>query len=165
MRQVNFGNSDSAAALASKHAAVFDQTFRDVRLAHRSTDNISTMPRRDDVYRTRGRNVCDYDTLLIPQTNVGDDGQRHLLREWLAAIGDDSESLTVGIVRETNGCVSCFYHRTKLRHRLELRLRSVRERCVRIVVNCENFASQPRQPFGTENEHAPLQQSTATVSF
>src|SRR5262245_17549229 len=55
--QVNFGNSDAAAALATKHSVVFDQSLGDISLSHWNTHHASTMTRRNDVDRTGRGNV------------------------------------------------------------------------------------------------------------
>src|SRR5688500_5474626 len=59
MSQMNFGNCNSTTAFAAEYPLGFNQSFRDISLAHRSTNNISTVMRCDDVYRTGRRNICD----------------------------------------------------------------------------------------------------------
>src|ERR1041384_991735 len=84
--QMNFGNSDATAAFATKHSVVFDQTFGDISLSDRNTDNAAPMTRRDDVDRAGRRNVCDDRARFPAQTNISGDGERHLFREWLAKV-------------------------------------------------------------------------------
>src|SRR5689334_19571586 len=104
----------------------------------------------DDVNRTRRRDVRDDRADFLSQTNLGRDRKRHLFRKWLAKIADDSKALAIGVMREADGGAARLNHRTKLGHSFRLGLGSVREWGVGIVVNCEHFAPQFRQPLRTQ---------------
>src|SRR5215217_7570525 len=125
VRQMNFRNSDPATALTTKHAVMLDQTLGDVSLAHRRAHHASTMTRRDDVNRTRRRNIRDNHAGFLSQTNLSGNGERHLFGERLAKVADDSQALAIGVMSETDGGAASLHYRTELGHSLGLGLGSV----------------------------------------
>src|SRR5262245_196377 len=109
---MNFRNSNPATAFASKHAVMFDQPFGDVGLAHGSSYNTTTMPRRDQIHCAGCGNVGDDRPGFLSQTNISGDGERHLFREWLAKVADDSQALAIGVMGETDGGAASLNNRT-----------------------------------------------------
>ena len=101
----------------------------------------ATVASSDDVNGIRSRNICNYCTSLLPQTNISSDGKGHFFGEWIAKVADDSQALAIGVMGEADGSAAGLHYRTELGHSLGLRLGSVRERGTGIIVNCKNFAS------------------------
>src|SRR6267378_1760891 len=68
----------------------------------------------------------------------------------MAQFGHDSQSLSVGVVSETNVGMAGFNNRTELGHGLWRWFRPVWKRAVWIIINRQDFAAEFRQP--TRNE-------------
>src|ERR1051326_6539015 len=101
MRRVNFRNANATTAFTTQHAVGFEQTFRDVSLAHRRAHDVAAVLRGDQLDRLRCGNVRDHGAALFAQANISRECERHLFGKRLAEIGDDAETFAVSVVCES----------------------------------------------------------------
>ena len=150
-------DGDAAVAFSADHGVVFEDRLRDVGLAHGRPHHPAAVPGRHALHQAGRRHVRDHRSRAAGEGRLHGEGQRQLLGERPARLVDEAQTLAVGVEHEPDVGLARAHHCPGLGGGGDPGLRRPRERKRRVVVDGQDLAAEPREPWRQEPGAGPVE--------